>query len=127
MPKSTYTRDNYRAFADDYHVDWFYTYISVLERLIAEQGWDLKSYFRSKWCAFKPVENGNVAFGIGFGHEGALYLYVKRVRGEASTFDRRMTTYNEEYDQVEYLLEPDTTPLNDFLPLLKRAYERCLE
>ncbi len=126
MPKLTYTRDDYRAIADEYHVDWFYTYISVLERLVAEQGWDLKGYFRSRWCAFKPAENGKVAFGVAFGQD-TLYLYVKRVYDEASTFDRRMTTYNEEYDQVEYLLVPDTTPLNDFLPLLKRAYERCLE
>ena len=126
MPKSTYTRDDYRAFADEYHVDWFYTYISRLQDLVAEQRWNLKGYPRKTWYAFKPAEHGRAAFGIVFGHD-TLYLYIKRVRSEASTFDLRMTAYIETYDQAEYSLEPGTTSLSAFLPLLKWAYERCLE
>ncbi len=98
-------------------------YVTELENLAAEEGWDLKKYPRKTWWAFKPAEFGNSAFGIGIRND-TPYLYIKRVHNEASRFSIKMTAWNETENQAEYDLE-NGRRLKSFLPLLKLAYQRC--
>ena len=99
-------------------------YVTELESLVAEQGWDLKKYPRSTWWAFKPAEHGKSAFGIGFRSDNRPYLYIKRVQSEASGFSIKMSAWNEAHDQAEYDLV-HRIRLTTFLSLLEKAYQRC--
>jgi hypothetical protein len=100
-------------------------YVAELESLVTEQGWDLKKYPRvANYTAFKPADSGQSAFGIGYRSDNTPYLYIKRVKTEASGFSPKCPAYNEPYDQAEYDLNSGTR-LRSFLLLLTFAYERC--
>lgn len=121
MAKPTFTRADYLRISNSVSVDLFYRYISDLEILITEHGWDLEKQFRSSWCAFKPNEHGKAAFGIGLTSDGP-YLYIKRVRAAADAAHVSYRRYNESDDQVEIDLQPSTISLKSFEPLLVEAY-----
>lgn len=102
----------------------YVNYVEELEKLIAQQGWNLIKNERNSWWSFTHPNRQNVAFGIMLGTQGEPYLYIKRVHREADTFTIKAANYSQEWDQDEYLIEPHVTQLSAFLPLLKLAYSR---
>lgn len=102
------------------------SYVEQLEKLVANQGWDLTKHYReNSWCSFTRPNKKKVAFGIWFPSEKRLYLYIKRVHTEVQSFAIKTANHSSQWDQDEFLLEPRVTKLEAFLPLLKLAYSRC--
>ena len=100
----------------------FLRYIQKTENIIKNQGWSLETKFNKHYCGFKAGFFN--AFGIEWIGSKTFALFVKLSKNDAEQLSIPMTKYATQWKQAVYYIEPGKTKMEDFTPLLEKAYKR---
>ena len=99
----------------------FIKFVSALEELVRQRGWDLEAKFNKHYCGFKAGFFN--AFGVQWIGSKTFAVFVKLPEAEAKALHPKMTRYQSQWKQAVYFVDPGKTKVGDFESLLEKAYQ----
>jgi len=100
----------------------FVRYSKQMEHLVQEKGWTLELKYNKNYCGFKAGFFN--AFGIEWIGSKTFAIFIKLTEEEAKQFSMPMTRYEAEWKQAIYFVTPGETKIEDYAPILERAYQK---
>jgi hypothetical protein len=117
-----YDQEFYKANYNAGSTEEFLRYCQEVEQLVETKGWQLRTRFNKQGCDFGAgVLN---AFGVHWVGPETFSFFFKLKKKETKQFDFPVTSYDKGWGRAIYLIDPEETKTNTFLPLFEFAHEK---